>query len=186
MVSFNFDFYKPKTIEEAVQTYYNLSDKGKRVVYYAGGTEINNRAEINQLFFDAAIDIKEIPECNVMEFRNNNLVIGAAVTLDKICNSPLFPFLSEVCQRSATQSARKKITIGGNICGNRPYREATLPLLLCHGSAVIAYKGGIKTVPFIEAYNSEMNLEPGELLVQVLVDKKNIQPKYEAAEKRLG
>ena len=182
MVSFNFDFYKPKTIEEAVQTYYNLSDKGKRVVYYAGGTEINNRAEINQLFFDAAIDIKEIPECNVMEFRNNNLVIGAAVTLDKICNSPLFPFLSEVCQRSATQSARKNTMA---VLFVTPYRKA-LPLLLCHGSAVIAYKGGIKTVPFIEAYNSEMNLEPGELLVQVLVDKKNIQPKYEAAEKRLG
>ena len=188
MISFNFDYYKPETIEEAIEMYFSLSHQGKQVIYYSGGTEITNLAAINQLHFDAAIDIKGIPECNVLEFRGDHLVIGAAVTLASICSSPLFPFLSAVCQRSANQAARTKITIGGNICGSRPYREAALPLLLCHSTAVIATKDGVEVIPLSQAYQNEMNLMPGELLVQILVERKNIQPEFKkkAAEKRLG
>lgn len=172
MISFDFDYYKPDSVEEAVQTYFNLSGQGKNVIYYAGGTEIISRARLNQMRFNAVIDIKGIPECNTFGFQNNKLIIGAAVTLTKISDSQFFPFLCAICRRSANHTARDKITLGGNICGKTPYKQALLPLLSSDCEVIIAGKNGMKTLPIRQVFNNELKLNKGELLVQIMVDKK--------------
>ena len=174
MIPFHYDYYKPDTLENAVTTYSKLNKNKKKAIYYGGGTEISNRAKLNKLWFNAVIDINGIPECNILEFQNNHLVIGSAVTLNKICDSNLFPFLCAVSKRAANEEARKKITIGGNLCGCTPYRETALPLLLSNCQATIAGDYGIKNQPLNEIFNNEMKLSPGELLVQLSIYKDNI------------
>jgi len=171
MISFDFDYYKPDSVKEAVNVYTNLTGQGKSVIYYAGGTEIISRARLNQIRFDAVIDIKGIPECNQFEYRNDKLVIGAAVTLTKISDSDFFPLLSVSCRRAADHTARDKITLGGNICGTTPYKEALLPLLLAGSEVVIAGVDGVKTLPVTQAFNRELQLHNGEFLVQVTIEK---------------
>ena len=53
-------------------------------MFYSGGTEFITFARVNKLSADAVIDIKGIPECNVLEMHGDQLVIGAAVSLNKI------------------------------------------------------------------------------------------------------
>ena len=40
MITFDFDYYKPDSVEQAVKIFKDLSERGKTVIYYAGGTEI--------------------------------------------------------------------------------------------------------------------------------------------------
>lgn len=171
MITFDFDYYRPDNQKEAVDTYQNLKNEGKRVLYYAGGTEIISLARTKQIQFDAVIDIKSIPECNVLEFQNETLVIGAAVTLTKIVETNLFPLLSVTSRRAADHTSRDKITLGGNICGRLPYKEGLLPLLLADAQVVIASRNGTRNIPIAEAFNKEWYFNDGEFVLQINVEK---------------
>jgi xanthine dehydrogenase molybdenum-binding subunit len=178
MISFDFNYYRPTTIGEAVNTFQQLKGIGKTAVYYAGGTEIICLARLDQMVFDAVIDIKEIPECNVLEFCGEKLVIGAAVTLTKLSDAKLFSLLGEVCKATADHTARDMITVGGNICGKTPYRETVLPFLIAESEAVIAGKEGTRTVCINDIFDQSLQLADGEFLVQLLTDKSCVALPY--------
>jgi CO/xanthine dehydrogenase FAD-binding subunit len=129
VISYDFDYYKPVSIDEALQLYRSLQGEGKQPVYYSGGTEIITLGRVNRIVTGAVIDLKGIPECLALQMENDQLVIGAAVTLTTVQESNLFPLLSKVISEIAEHTARNKITLGGYICGNIYYREAVLPLL---------------------------------------------------------
>lgn len=171
MISFDFDYYKPDSAEEAAGIYDSLTGQGRKAIYYAGGTEIISLARTNLIRFDAVIDIKNIPECREFGYQGDKLVIGAAVTLTKISDSDFFPLLGKCCRRAADHTARDKITLGGNICGSLPYKEALLPLLLCDCEAVIAGSGGMRTQPLTAVFDKELKLRNGEFLAQVSIDR---------------
>lgn len=170
MITFDFEYYRPESIQEAVDTFQTFTQKGKNPIYFAGGTEIISKARLNRMCFDAVIDIKAIPECNVLEFQENMLIMGSAVTLTSICEAGYFPLLSAVCRRTADHTARNMITLGGNICGQIPYREAVLPLLLCDADITVAGMNGIRSLQLNEAFNSKLELNAGEFLVHVALD----------------
>jgi CO/xanthine dehydrogenase FAD-binding subunit len=112
MIAFDFEYYKPDSLNEAVKLYGKLSRSGKNPLYYSGGTEIITMARRNDIFTKAVIDIKGIPECNVYEIRGNQLVTGAAVTLTNIAENKVIPVLSKTSNFAADHTARNKITIG--------------------------------------------------------------------------
>lgn len=49
---------------EAVDIYTRLCSEGKQPLYYGGGTEIISMARTHNIYTDAVIDIKGIPECS--------------------------------------------------------------------------------------------------------------------------
>ncbi|NLK21225.1 MAG: xanthine dehydrogenase [Epulopiscium sp.] len=174
MIGFDFDYYKPNSIEEAQKAYKDLKSQGKVAIYYSGGTEIISKARVNQIHFDAIIDIKGIPECSIYGFKEDKLIIGAATTLTQISDSAFFPLLSQSCRNTADHTARDKITIGGNICGKIIYKEPLLPLLLSDGEAVISDGEGVKSVPLTQIFDKELQLEEGEFLIQITINKEYI------------
>lgn len=180
MISFDFAYYKPTSISEAVQVFYDLQGQGKNPIYYAGGTEIINMARQKQLFMNAVIDLKAIPECNVLEWKDDKLVIGSCMTLTQIEEINFFPLISEVSKKIADHTSRNKITLGGNIAGKIIYREALLPLLLSDSEFVIASKDGIKTVPIQHVFKENLQLDKGEFLVQILTDRHYTTKPYAA------
>jgi CO/xanthine dehydrogenase FAD-binding subunit len=171
MISFDFEYYKPSSLEEAVNLYQQADKNGKEPLYYSGGTEIISMARLNELRTGAVIDIKGIPECKVMHFDQEQLVIGAAITLTDLAESNLFPLLSETVRHVADHTIRNKITVGGNLCGKFYYREALLPFLLTDSQVVLASTRGIRNVPIQQILNGEPRMEKGELLVQILTDR---------------
>lgn len=170
MIALDFEYYKPDSLDEAVKLHGKLSKSGKDPLYYSGGTEIITMARRNDIFAKAVIDIKGIPECNVFETRDNQLVIGAAVTLTHIAETKLVPFLSKTANFPADHTARNMITVGGNICGKIIYKEAVLGHLIADSDAIIYGEKGKRIVPINQAFNQRLQLEKGELLFQLTTD----------------
>lgn len=170
MIPFDFEYYKPDTIEEAIKLYLDLNAKGKKPLYYGGGTEIISMARAYNVYTEAVIDIKGIAECNVQELKNNKLIIGAAVTLTQIAEANLFPLLALTVQRIADHTVQDKITLGGNIAGTIIYREAVLPLLVSNSEVVIATPNGIKQVLLKDVFDKRIKLNSGEFIVSITID----------------
>ncbi len=169
MIPFDFEYYQPETIAEAVNLYNSLADQGKKVMYYGGGTEIISFCRLYQFYPQAVIDIKAIPELNVLEQTSGKLAIGAAVTLNKIQESNLFPLLSWCGGRVADHTIRNKITLGGNLCATIPYRETSLALLISESVLIIEGKSGQRKAPIGKVFQESLRLKEGELLVQVQI-----------------
>lgn len=178
MIPFDFQYYRPDTIEEATTIFKDLRDKKLSPIYYGGGTEIITQARKQMLSTGAVIDIKQIPDCKVHEERDEQLIFGAGLTLTEIIEKNLFPFFSKACRPIADHTVRNKLTLGGNICGKLPYREAILPLLVVDTVMVLAGAEGIREVPIREAFDKRLLLKDGEFLVQVKVPKDVISYPY--------
>ncbi|MFK9090455.1 FAD binding domain-containing protein [Bacillus salipaludis] len=171
MIPFDFEYYKPQTISEAVQTFQELRNQGKQVMYYCGGTEFITFSRINKMEAEAVIDIKGLPDCHVFEQLGDQLVIGSAVSLNKISESNLFPLLGNTVKQVADHTSRNKITIGGNINSRLIYREGILPLLLTDAKVKIAGIDGETVLPLEDVFNQEVKLGAGQFLVQIFIKK---------------
>lgn len=169
MIPFNFEYYKPDNISEAVKLFDQLDLKGKKPIYYGGGTEFISMARANNIYSEAVIDIKGIPECIIHELKEGELSIGSAVTLTKIAEANLFPLLGLTVKRIADHTIQDKITLGGNIAGTIIYREAVLPLLVSDSNVVIAGTNGIRIVPLIEAFRQRILLNRGEFIIKFII-----------------
>ncbi|WP_338452832.1 FAD binding domain-containing protein [Niallia oryzisoli] len=184
MISFDFEYYLPASIKEAVQLFEDLHKKEKAPIYFSGGTEIITLGRLNMVKTGAVIDIKRIPECQMFNVQQESLTTGAAVTLTNIDEVNLFPLLSKTVSEIADRTARNKITAGGNICGQIFYREAVLPFLLTDSHMIIAGRRGTRTVLIHKVFNQKLILEPGEFLVQIKTDQNYLNQPFVSIKKR--
>jgi CO/xanthine dehydrogenase FAD-binding subunit len=184
VIPFNFEYYRPPTIQEAVQLFRQLAHQGKEPLYYSGGTEIITLGRINRVYTRALIDIKSIPECNTLALYNQKLILGSVLTLSRLHDSMAFPLLGEAAAGVADRTSRNKITLGGNICSRLIYREAVLPLLLTDSEVRIAGPAGLRQVPIQQVFNESLQLQNGEFLLQAITDKSYIHMPYAAVKKR--
>lgn len=171
MITFDFEYYRPTSVDQAVQLFQHLDQTGKKPRYYGGGTEIISMGRMDNISAGSVIDIKEIPECRVLEIKEDHLVIGAGVTLTRIHESNIFPLLAQTGARVADHTVQNKITLGGNLCGTIIYREAVLPLLLADAEIIVAGPQGKKALPISQIFDQRMKLQRGEMIVQVKVFK---------------
>ncbi|WP_017152242.1 FAD binding domain-containing protein [Bacillus bingmayongensis] len=184
MIPFDFEYYRPNSIEEAIRLFHQLDKEGKRPIYYGGGTEIITMGRLQQMIAKAIIDLKDIPECNICVWNDQKLILGAALTLTQVQEEKVFPLLGETAGRAADHTARNKITLGGNIAGEIIYREAVLPFLLADSTFVIARKEGVKYIKAQQAFIEKLQLQKGEFLIQIITDQKYIESPYYSVKKR--
>lgn len=168
MIAFDFEYYKPNSTTETIETFNVLQAQGKKAFIFSGGTEFITFSRVNKINADAVIDIKGIPECNVLEIQDNQLIIGSAVSLNKITQSNLFPLLGQAVKKIADHTSRNKITIGGNMNSQLIYRESLLPLLLADAKVKIARASGEEIIPLDDIFNTKQALT--DFLVQIIVD----------------
>ena len=178
MIPFDFKYYRPETLEEAIELYREVKKQGAKPMYYGGGTEFISMARMHNVYSDAIIDIKGIPECNVHEIRDDRLYLGAALTLTQIAELNFFPLLSLTIERIADHTIQGKITLGGNLAGTIIYREAILPLLVAESNVVLAGYSGIHTVPLKDVFQEKLLLSEGDMILQVIVGKEFLSLPY--------
>lgn len=169
MIGFDFDYYRPSSIQEAVRLYQELEGRGKHPVYLSGSTEFITFARVGQMYSDAVIDLKGIPACRALAAGEREMMFGTAVTLSEIDDSKAFPLLGDTGADIADRTSRNKITLGGNVCSRLIYKEAVLPLLLSDSEVVVAGPGGVRRAPIGQLFNRELQLGRGEFVVQFAV-----------------
>jgi CO/xanthine dehydrogenase FAD-binding subunit len=184
VLPFDFDYYKPATLQEAIELYFSLHQQGKQPMFFLGGTELITLGRIDLLYTDAAIDLKNIPDVHVIHVTENQLILGSALTLTKIEEANIFPLLTKTVSEVADHTARGKITLGGNICAQIFYREAVLPFLLADSQVILAGPEGIRNVPINDIFHEDLKLNPGEVLVQLVTDMQAIEAPYISIKRR--
>ncbi|VEF48077.1 xanthine dehydrogenase FAD-binding subunit [Bacillus freudenreichii] len=165
MIPFDFEYYRPDSLDGAIELFHSLDDKKTEI--FCGGTEFITFARNNQLTADAVIDIKCIPECRVLNNGSDQVTLGTALTLNEIIESEAFPLLGETIRRIADHTSRNKITIGGHLNSRLIYREGILPLLLSDAVLKVAGKNGVRIIPL-----NGFKPKSDDILLQIIVDKK--------------
>ena len=170
MLPFDIEYYRPDTIEEAVKLYRRLRENNQEPVFYGGGTELLTRARLQDVHYDAVIDLKNIPEVRIHGQKGDWLEFGAGLRLTDLADQNLWPLLTATADRIADHTTRGQITLGGNLLSTIPYREISLPFLLMdEAEALIATDNGIERRPMADL-TSDSFIKPGEFLVSVRVN----------------
>jgi len=178
MIAFDFEFFQPTSVEDAINLYEHFDSEQKNVIYYSGGTEFISRARRNEVLIDVVIDLKKIPECGLIETKEDEIVIGSAVSLSNINDNEIFPLLSRVCRKIATRTERNKITIGGNIASNLPYKEVLLALLVSNSDLLIASEKGTYRKNIHDFMKPEGMLKQSEFIVQIMTKNDIVKQPY--------
>ena len=169
MIPFNFKYILPETIEEALQAWKDCISQEENPVYYSGGTEIITLCRDQKINPAAVIDIKYIPEC-MIESCESRISYGTGLSLNYIIENTNHPVLKKVLEGIADHTIRNKLTLGGNIMGRLPYREAILPYLIFNGTAVIADGKETRVEEISNIFDKRIKLSNRELLLNLSLD----------------
>lgn len=172
MIAADIVYLRPETAEEAVAAWTRRD--GAR--YLAGGTEITTAARRTAAHdLRAVIDIKRIPEASIHEICGDCFRLGAALNLSDIIDGEAFPLLNAVLRGIADHTVRNRLSLGGNIAGLLPYREAVLPLLLADASVLTLAPGKGEAPPvraerrLRDVFDKRLLLAPGELVLSFCI-----------------
>ena len=178
MIPYNFDYYAPNTIDEAIYAYNINKKENKAALYYGGGTEIITSARNNRINVNAVIDIKHIKECTQINETDTTKTYGCGITLTDIERDKEFLLLKYTALGIGDQTVRNKISLGGNLCGHIKYKEMMLPLLLCNARAKIKGLNAQRQITLSALYKDRMKLLEGEFIVSLTVDKEYFKLPY--------
>ena len=174
MICTDLVYLRPGTPEEAVSAWLDHAGRGKPgdVRYLAGGTEIVTGARRLAAVPRVLIDLKSLAETRAIACDAAGLYLGAALSLNEAADPAAFPLLSAAVRNVADRSVRNRLSLGGNVAGALPYREAVLPLLLADATVESVVPGtGPGAAPsrrvraLSEAFDKRLSLEPGELVL---------------------
>jgi len=173
-------YCKPETAEEAVEAFRLETEAGRKPVYYAGGTEVSTLGRKGVISFDSLINLKGISQTMELGTEQDILCIGSALPLNVVIDSGIFPLFSRVASGVADRTVRNHLSVGGNIAGMLPYREAVLPLLLSEGRAVIAGPEGLRTEELSDCFDKRARIAPGEFFLYFEVDTRTLRYPFHA------
>jgi CO/xanthine dehydrogenase FAD-binding subunit len=162
------------TVNEAL----GMTSGGRPARYVAGGTDLavqlaGGRAAIAAFapLPDALVDVSGIPELLHLERGPGGLVVGAAVTIERLAAAGGLPAcLVQGARAIGSPQVRALATLGGNLCNASPCGDCLAPVVVLGGRLVLASPAGRREVPAEEFFTGPKAtvLRPGELLVEVL------------------
>jgi CO/xanthine dehydrogenase FAD-binding subunit len=166
-----FAYQAPTTVDEAVAL---LADEGGRARPFAGGTDLLVQLRRHQLEVDLVVDVKRIPELNVITLDPaKGLTVGAAVTCARLCEHPgvrqAYPGLVDAVSIIGGAALQERATVGGNLCNAAPSGDSIPALIVLSATCTVAGPGGRRTVP-AEAFCTAPGvsvLGKGEVLVSI-------------------
>ena len=161
-------FAAPRTIEEATAL---LAEHGSAARVVAGATDLMVQVRITGSYPEHYVDIKHIPDVNVIDLQSDHLQLGAAVSCAALAERSdvraAFPGLVEAAELIGSTQIQSRATLGGNLCNASPAAD-TVPALMALGAqAVIAGPRGTRTVPVTEVPTGpgSTSLAAGEMLI---------------------
>ena len=169
----DFAYIAANTVSEAVTL---LDEKGQSARILAGGTDLIVQVREARRDVDWMIDIKSIPEVNVLDYNaDTGLTLGAAVecykiyAVDEICDA--YPGLVDATKIIGGTAIQGRAAVGGNVCNASPAADCIPPLIVLNASCVIAGPNGERELP-IEQFCTgpgQTALGNGEMLVSMKI-----------------
>jgi carbon-monoxide dehydrogenase medium subunit len=173
-IIFDFDYFAPKTIEEALTLLSQYDEEERKVI--AGGQSLLILMKQRLVTPKYLIDIKGIPDMDYIKFdEKEGLKIGALTTHRAVEKSPViqkeFSVLSEMEQNVSSVETRNWGTIGGDIAHGEPSGDPVPVLIALNAKLKMTSLSGERTVDaedFTLDY-FETALRHDELLTEIQV-----------------
>ena len=168
-----FEYIAAKTVSEAVAL---LDEKGDQARILAGGTDLIVQAREGRRTLDWMIDIKSIPEVNVLDYdAEAGLTLGAAVpcyqvyAVDAICEA--YPGLVDATIIIGGTAIQGRAAVGGNLCNASPAADCIPPLIVLNATCVIAGPNGEREISVEDFCTGpgQTVLSKGEILVSIKI-----------------
>jgi carbon-monoxide dehydrogenase medium subunit len=176
----DFAFHEPKDLSEVCQL---LAKYGGEAKIIAGGTDLLVDLKHRSIRAEHLVSISGLEELKGIVIKDNELWLGANVTLNTVADSELvkkhLKALSESAFSMASEQIRNMGTIGGNIASAVPSADLPPVLIVAGASVLIRGKEGQRKVPLAQFFLGPRKtvLKYDELLEQVIVPR---QPKNSA------
>jgi carbon-monoxide dehydrogenase medium subunit len=168
-----FDYFKPKTFDEALTL---LAQYGEKAKVIAGGTDVIVMIKQKTMAPDVLISLQGIPGLDKIQC-NGSLTIGPMVTHRAIEKSEVikknFSALADAVDYLGSVQIRNVATIGGNICTAAPSADTATPLLVLGTQVKIKSVKGERTLPVEEFFKGpgETVLKTGEMVKELSIPK---------------
>ncbi len=149
-----------------------LAEHGKRARPLAGGTDLLVQLRAGRFELDAVVDIKGVPEANVVSL-NGNFTVGSAVSLADVYENPeirsAYPGLIDAAELIGGIQIQSRATLAGNLCNATPSGDALCPMIVHDGEVHIASSAGNRTVPVADFCTGPGTtvLKDGEWVTQI-------------------
>jgi carbon-monoxide dehydrogenase medium subunit len=183
-----FDYYAPKSIEEAAKFLSGHED----AKVLAGGQSLIPLLKLRFTSVPEIVDIGRIKGLDEITFQGNTLEIGSMVRTSEIAeNSTIrkkFPVLSEAAGQIADPLVRNMGTIGGDICHGDPANDFPAVMMALDAEFEISSSGKKRTVKakdfFVDTFATA--LESGEILTKIKIPDTGSSGRYMKYKKYAG
>lgn len=168
-------FFSPKTLEELTLA---LKEKDENTYFCAGGTDLVIHLKAKQKFHYSLIDLTHLEEIKKIEETEDEIIIGAGVTMTELEESPVIlkymPALSKAASMVGSTQIRNRATVGGNVA-NASQSSDTTPVLFTYKAEMVTIneKGEKKRCladDLIEGLEKN-RLDDKEVIIQFIVKK---------------
>ncbi|MBN2402112.1 MAG: xanthine dehydrogenase family protein subunit M [Spirochaetes bacterium] len=148
----SFEYFSPKTLEEALKLVSQFDKEGKDFKVVAGGQSINLVMKQGVIAPEAVISIKGLSDMDYVKFDEKaGLKIGALATHRAIERSSVvekkFGVLAEMEHNLSSVETRNWGTVAGNICHGDPGGDVAPVLIVLNANVKMAGVKGERTVP---------------------------------------
>jgi len=168
-----FEFFEPKTIDEAVQLLFTYGAKAKVMT---GGVDLVLKMRLRQLMPEYVVSLQKIPGLDYIEGdRETGLRFGALATLREIELSPIvqknWTLLYEAVHQIASVPVKTMGTVVGNLCVATPASDIAPVLIVLGAQAKIAGTASEKVIPVEDLFVAvgKTILEPHEIVTEIFV-----------------
>jgi len=163
-----FDYYAPRSLEEALRI---LGDAEREGRVLAGGQSLMPMLNCRLLSPEVLVDINRIEALNRMDVAKDSLTVGALVRhADLLHDDGVragWPLLFEATKQVAHPAIRNRGTVCGSVAHNDPAAEHPSVLVTLDGTVVIAGAAGRRELPAEQFFTGILStaLQPGEMVV---------------------
>jgi CO/xanthine dehydrogenase FAD-binding subunit len=173
-ITFDFDYFVPKTLEEALELLSQHKDDEYKII--AGGQSLNTLMKHRLISPEYLIDIKSLSDLDYIRLdKKEGLKIGALTTHRSVEKSPVirknFSVLSEMEENVASVETRNWGTIVGDLCHGDPAADPAPVLIALSAKLKINSLGEERTVNAEDFALDffETAVQPGEMVTEIQV-----------------
>ena len=172
-----FGYVSAKDVAHAVAL---LGEHGAKAKILAGGTDILVELKHAVHNPEIVVDVSRLAELKDIVIDDDGLHIGALATHADIMNSPIvsgmFPALVEAAHSIGAVQTRNLGTLGGNLITCVPSVDSGPALVALDAVVTVASAAGERRMPLAELFAGprKTSLKPGDLLVDVVIPKENL------------
>jgi CO/xanthine dehydrogenase FAD-binding subunit len=172
---FDVEYIRPQDLGEALDF---IKKQAPDTTILAGGTDVMIDMRSGTMQSKYLLDISRLPAMREIEVRENELTIGASVTISELNASDTIgrhaPALQKAADRFAGRQVRNIATIGGNVAHCSPCGDTIPPLLIHDAVAVVVSPAGQRNVPIEEMAGGPYHctLRPDEIITHFILEPK--------------